>query len=148
MKFKFRFENVLKHRKIMEDVAQRDFQEANSLLNVEIEKLNNMIHAAHEAQEHLFEKQKQGGPAGPALSQVHDFLKGQDIRIARQRQKVQEYEKVVENLREILRHKAIEYKIMEGLKSKNQEEFKKEQNKKEQKNLDDLALMRSRVKEK
>lgn len=146
MKFNFRFESVLKHRKVLEDLAQREFQEVNSRLQNEIQKLHEMHEASSKAQSVAFQRQSAGGQAGPALSQVNEFLKGQDIRIERQRLKVQEIEKQVEEMREILRQKAIDYKIIESLKEKKKEDFKKEAAKKEQKVTDDIASMRTRTK--
>ncbi len=142
MKFKFPFENVLKHRKILEDLAQRDFQESLAVLNEEIQKLEKMKEEVHQARITAFERQSHGGSAAPALSQVHDFLKGQDVRIERQQNKVQEFQKGVENLREILRQKAIDYKIIESLKDTKRAEFKKESNAKEQKISDEVGTMR------
>jgi len=142
MKFKFPFENVLKHRKILENIAQKDFQEAMAALNAEIQKLEDMKEEVRVARVTAFQRQAHGGVATPALSQVHEFLKGQDVRIERQQNKVQEYQKGVENLREILRTKAIDYKIIESLKETKRADFKKELSIKEQKISDDISSMR------
>lgn len=142
MKFKFAFETVLKHRKILEDLAQRDFQEALSRLNDEKNKLEQMREEIYIARDRAFEKSQQGGKTSPFLSQVDEFMKGQDIRIENQQLKIQECEKIVEELREILRQKAIDYKIIEGLKDKKRDEFVIEQRKIDQKRTDDLNIMR------
>lgn len=142
MKFKFPFENVLKHRKILEDLAQKDFQQALAALNEEIQKLEKMKEDVQRARVTAFERQSHGGSAAPALSQVHEFLKGQDVRIERQQNKVQEYQKGVENLREILRQKALDYKIIERLKDRKKDEFKKAVNDKEQKISDEVGTVR------
>ncbi len=142
MKFKFPFEKVLRHRKTLEDLAQRDFQQAQAVLNHEIQILEQMREQVGKARELAFQRQSQGGSAGPALSQVHDFLKGQDVRIERQQNKVQEFQNGVENLREILRQKAIDYKMIESLKDKKSKEFRKERNAKEQKAADEVATIR------
>lgn len=142
MKFKFQFENVMKHRKVLEDVAQREFEEIQSEYLGEVEKLNRLQQEVKDAHTNAYETQVRGGSAGPALSQVHDFLKLQDVRIERQQKKVQEFEKRVEELREILRLKAIDYKMIESLKDRKKQEFRKEKNKLEQKRSDDLSTMR------
>ena len=142
MKFKFPFESVLRHRKILEDLAQRDFQTALAALNSEISILEAMKEEVRLAHVAAFERQSRGGAASPALSQVHEFLQGQDVRIERQQNKVQEYQKGVENLREILRQKEIDYKIIETLKETKRTEFRKESNVKEQKISDEIATMR------
>jgi flagellar FliJ protein len=144
MKFKFPFQNVLTFRKTMENLAQTDFQEAAAALARENDILKKMRDDVFEARRRSFEKQTEGGKSAPALGQVDDFLKGQDIRIARQQSKIQDWEKRVEELREILRAKAIDYKMIEELRDKKKDEFKIEQNKLEQKRSDDLTLMRYR----
>lgn len=146
MKFKFRFDSVLRQRKILEDVAQRDFQEMNAQYLKQIEILEQMKNQVHEAHVRAFENQTRGGSQAPALGQIHEFLKLQDVRIERQQNKVQEFLQRVEELREILREKAIEYKMIEKLKEKKKAEFKKEKDHREQKIADDLSSMRRLLK--
>lgn len=141
-KFKFTLEKVLSHRKILENLAQRDFQEALAVLHAENAKLEAMERQKHEAFENRFQREVQGGPAAEALTQVHEYIKGQDVRIERQRKKIQEIEKQVEELRDILRQKAVDTKIIEGLRDRKQEEFRLEQKKLEQKKLDDTVSTR------
>jgi flagellar FliJ protein len=144
MKFKFQLEKVLQHRKILEDLAQREFQEAQAELNQQIRKLDEMKEAVISARDQAFRRQSEGGKASPALLQVDEFIKGQDIRMERQKLRIQECESLVEKLREILRQKAIDYKIIEELKDKQFKEYKIERRKREQKNADDINLMRFR----
>jgi flagellar FliJ protein len=144
MKFKFPLEKVMQHRKILEDLAQREFQEAQAELNVQLQKLEEMQQAVIEARDQAFRRQSEGGKTSPALIQVDDFLKGQDIRMDRQKERIKECESLVEKLREILRQKAIDYKIIEELKEKQFKEFKIEQRKREQKIADDMSIMRYR----
>lgn len=144
MKFKFPLQKVMQHRKTLEDLAQRDFQQAQAELNHQLEILQQMQDSVLQARDAAFRQQSEGGRAGPVLTQVHEFLKGQDIRIERQRTRIQECESLVENLREILRQKAIDYKIIEELREKRFKEFKIERNKRDQKRADDISLMRFR----
>jgi flagellar FliJ protein len=144
MKFKFPLQKVMQHRKVLEDLAQRDFQEAHSELLKHQEILNGLLEAVTNARNTAFHHQSEGGKASPVLVQVHDFLKGQDIRIERQKERVKECESRVENLREILRQQAIDYKIIEELKDRQLVDFKIDQRKLEQKRSDDLNLMRFR----
>jgi flagellar FliJ protein len=97
-----------------------------------------------EARDQAFRRQSEGGKTSPALIQVDDFLKGQDIRMDRQKERIKECESLVEKLREILRQKAIDYKIIEELKEKQFKEYKIEQRRREQKIADDMNLMRFR----
>lgn len=143
MKFRFPFQNVLAYRKTIENIAQKDFQEAVAEMNRQKQILSDMQEQVAIARENAFEKQVQGGStAAPALSQVHEFLKGQDIRMSRQQAKIQECENRVEELREILRLKAIDYKIIEGLRDKKKEEFTLAESRLDQKRTDEMNVMR------
>jgi flagellar FliJ protein len=147
MKFRFPLQKVMQHRKTLEDLAQGNFHEALAELHKQEYILNEMLDAVKSARDAAFQSQSGGGQASSTLVQVDEFLKGQDIRIGRQREKIKECESLVENLREILREKAIDYKIIEGLRDRRLEEHKVEQNKREQKMTDDMNLMRFRREE-
>lgn len=146
MKFKFPLQNVMKHRKVIEDLAQRDYQEANSRLLEAEQNLAKLYEAVDLARQFSFKTQVHGGSAGSALGQVHEFMKGQDIRIERQKKVIEEQRKIVEDFREILRQRAVEYKIIEKYKDRKLEEFKVEKNKKEQKAADDIVSTRHLLK--
>ena len=144
MKFKFPLQTVLGYRKTLEDIAQRDFQLAMAALQAEIQILEQMEADKKAAREQAFQTQVKGGAASTSLVQAADYIKGQDLRLERQKAKIQEFEKRVEELREILRAKAIDYKIIEGLKDRQKEQFRIEQNKLEQKRADEGSVMRFR----
>lgn len=144
MKFNFKLEKILQHRKTLEEIAQRDFQQAEFELRQEVQKLEEFHQSILTARDDAFRLQSQGGRPSPGLVQVDGFIKGQDIRIQRQKEKIKECESLVENLREILRQKAIDYKIMEELRKKKLEIYKEERRDKEQKQVDDLNIMRFR----
>lgn len=142
MKFKFPLQKVLEHRKIKENLAQKDFQEAVNLLNEEQARLNQMSQQIQNAHLQAGAFTSQGGAQGPALSQIHEFLQGQQVRIQRQVQKVQEFEKLVEAKREILRQSALEYKIMEKMRENKFEEYRAERLSNDQKEMDEQAILR------
>ncbi len=144
MKFKFPLEKVMQHRKVLEELAQKDFEEAQSELLAQKTKLQDMQDAVVRSREEAFRRQSEGGKASPVLVQSDEFIKGQDIRMERQREKIRECESLVENLREILRQKAIDYKIIEEFKERRFQEYKVERRKLEQKRVDDLNIMRFR----
>lgn len=148
MKFKFPLQKVLEHRKIQENLKQKDFQEAVTLLDQEQARLEHMLQQktqAHESAGHLV---KQGGSQGAGLSQVHDFLKGQNVLIQRQQLKVQEAEKLVEAQREILKQAAQEYKIIEKMRENQFEQYRQKRLSDEQKEMDEQSILRfKRVKE-
>jgi flagellar FliJ protein len=148
MKFRFGLEKVLQHRKIVEDLAQRDFQEAQAALHLEIQKLEDMNRAVVSARAEAYRLQSEGGKnTTPALGQIDDFIQGQDLRKENQKKKIKECESLVESYREILRQRAIESKIMIELKDKKKTEFQVEQKKREQKFVDEMNVMRFRKEE-
>lgn len=143
MKFKFKLDKVLRHRKILEDLAQKDFQEAMAELNKQNEVLEQLRQAKSDARSRSYEQQSQtGGQVLESLKQIHDFIILQDIRIEKQLQKIEECEKVVESRREILRQKAIDTKIIKKLEEKKKQQFTEEQQRLEQKEMDDNSNMR------
>lgn len=142
MKFKFPLQKVLEHRKIRENLAQKDFQEVVMQLNEENALLDRMLGQVQNAHGQAGTLATQGGAQGPALTQIHEFLKGQEIRIHRQKQKIQEVEKLVEAKREILRQAALEYKIMEKMRENKFEEYRAERLATEQKEMDEQAILR------
>ncbi len=142
MRFKFPLQKVLEHRKVVEDLAQKDFQDAVAVLNEFQAKLDKMNQEILEAQARAGSLVQAGGAQGPALSQIHEFLKGQKIRILQQEQKIQEIEKIVEYKREILRQAALEYKIMEKVRENKFEDYKAERKIQDQKEMDEQSILR------
>lgn len=142
MKFKFPLQKVLEHRKLRENLVKKDFQEAQSLLNEQVEILNKMNQDVANAYDQIGKLTKMGGAQGPALEQIHEFLKGQRRRIHSQEQKVQEFEKLVEAKREVLRQAAQEYKIMEKMRENKFEDYRQERLAQEQKENDEQSILR------
>jgi flagellar FliJ protein len=147
MKFKFSLQKVLETRKLKENLQQREFQEAMQILNQENDRLQKMVEQVAQAHRQAGLLSQAGGHQGPALTQIHDFLKGQEILIHRQRQKIQEAQKLVEAQRELLRQASIDYKIIEKMREKKFEEYRLERNLEEQKESDEQSILRYKVKE-
>lgn len=143
MKFKFPLQKVLDHRYILQDLAQKDFEEAQSESNRQKDLLMDMITQLHEARQRAGAIQTGPDPRmAEGLKQIHEYTKLQDIRIAMQKRKVQDAEKVVEEKREILRQKAIDSKIMERLKEQKRDQFLRDMKSEEQKEADELNILR------
>lgn len=142
MKFKFSLEKVLRHRHLQESLAQRDFLEAQNILSDEVAKLHNMIQIKEDSIRERNELVQNTQTWGLSVQQINQFLSGQDLRINLQNQRLSELEKVVEAKREILRKASVEVKIIEKLKQKKLEEFKREFDRKEQNELDELSALR------
>ena len=147
MKFKFPLQKVLEHRKILEGMAQKEFQEVVSQLNEANAYYKKMEEDMHGAQIRAGELVRAGGSPGPALGQIHDFLKGQKILLGRMAQKIQEIEKLVEAKREILRQTVLDYKIIEKMRENKLETFKQEMGAQEQKDMDEQSILRFKPKE-
>lgn len=141
-KFRFPLQKVLQHRKIQEDLAQAEFLQAQAELNELFEKLKVLENSKTDARHHRYKSEVEGIQPVGSLVQVHDFLQGQDLRIKRMKEEISQKETVVENLREILRNKAVEHKIIESFKEKKKQQFKREYKKHSQKLVDDITLMR------
>lgn len=143
MKFKFKLDKVLRHRKILEDLAQKDFQEVQAEYNRQVDMLEKMKNEKSEARRRSYEMQAQtGGQVLESLKQIHDFILLQDIRIEKQVKVIAEHEKLVEAKREILRQKAMDTKIIKRLEEKKREQFNNEQRINEQKELDEMSTLR------
>lgn len=146
MKFNFRMQKVLEHRKVQENLAKTDFQVAQGRLNEEVEKLQNMIDQKKKARIKSFELETGSDVPSPLrngiLEESSRFQKLQDVRIEKQREIIAEWEKEVESKREILKTKAIEYKIIEKVKDKKKQQFVDEANKKEQNENDEISILR------
>ncbi len=142
MKFKFGLEKVLRQRELQESLAQRDFAEAQNLLNDEIAKLQSMTQTKEDSIRQRNELVQNTQTWGVSVQQINQFLTGQDVRIKQQNQRLSEFEKVVEAKREILRKASVEVKIIEKLKEKKLEEFKREFDRKEQNEIDELTALR------
>ena len=147
MKFKFPLQKVLEHRKIQENLRQKDFQDAVDELNKEKKQLDKMLGQVTTAHGEAGRLSQAGGNPGAALAQIHDFLKGQEILIKKQRQKVQESEKLVEAKRELLRQAAVDYKIIEKMRENKFAEYRHERLMDEQKENDEQSILRFKVKE-
>lgn len=146
MKFKFNLQKVLDHRKIVESLAQKDFQEAQAQFSEEENRLKSMEETKTRAHEQAGDLVQQGGSQGPALTQIHEFLRGQEVFIQRQKQKLFEAEKLVEEKREILRQKALDYKIMEKMRENKFAEYRAERLANDQKEMDEQSILRFQAK--
>lgn len=142
MKFKFSLEKVLKQRRIQADLAEKDFLEAQANLNLEIQKRDVMVQVKDESLHQRSSIVQNKNSWAIEVEQINIFVQGQDLRIKQQNLRLTEFEKLVESKREILRNAMVEVKIIERLKEKKFEEFKKEMNRQEQNEIDELTVLR------
>lgn len=146
MKFNFRMQKVLEHRKVQEDIAKTDFQLSLAKLNTEIEHLQSLIDQKKKARVRSFELEISSEVPNTLKNGIlvgsNQFQRLQDVRIENQKILVEEIEKEVESKREILKTKAIEYKIIEKVKEKKKQQFVDDASKSEQKENDEISILR------
>ena len=141
-KFKFSLDRVLRQRHIQVDIRQREFIEAEKLLDTEVEKLNHFKQQKEQALEQRFTEVKDTTFWSASVEQINLFLTGQDLRITKQNERLLEIKNIVESRREILQRALTEAKMIEKLKEKKKAEFFKEVAKKEQEEMDELSVIR------
>lgn len=149
MKFKFKLQKVLQHRKVLENLAQAELSEALMLLAKAEEELVSMladVYSSENRRHQILTQPSQKALSGfspiEQLQQIDFFLKGQEIKIQHQRMKVEDIKKTVEIRREILRNKSQDVKIIDKLKEKQKAEFISEYEKVEQAEMDERASLR------
>lgn len=141
-KFKFTLEKVLKQRQIVADMAQKDFAEAQAALDGEIRKRDDMIAVKEASLAQRTAMIQQGGEWVNSVSQINQFVSGQDLRIKNQNLRLTQFEKLVESRREILRQAVSEVKILEKLEEKQRAAHKIETDREQQADMDELAVLR------
>jgi len=141
-KFKFRLEKVLMQRQIVADLAQRSLAEAQMQLNAETDVRDEMVAVKERSLQERAKAVESTTDWANSVSQINQFLTGQDVRIKRQNERIKETENLVEARREILRHAVSEVKILERLEEKEKQSFMKELNKAEQAEADELTVLR------
>ncbi|MBP9996725.1 MAG: flagellar export protein FliJ [Lachnospiraceae bacterium] len=140
-KFAYKMQNILDIKFKMEDQAKTAFATAMAALNLEEERMQN-----------LKDRKQQYEDEGRALrSDAMDILKLKENtaaienlkqQIEEQALRVRQAQTVVEKAREKLKDAMVERKIQEKLKENAFEEFKKELNAAESKEVDELVSYR------
>ncbi len=142
MKFKFRLDTILRHRKNEQDIAQRDYSIAQQAVREQLAAIKRMYAIIDKSREQIEGLQKGGGACAHKICSLEQFIDGQKIIIERARQQARELMKFEEEKHEILLNKMQEHKLLEKMKEKKKEEFKKMKNKRQQKIIDDMVTMR------
>lgn len=142
MGFKFRLQKVLHHRKSVENIARKDFMEATADLDEAKGILKMLYEQVDLAQEERQTLVVSGGNQGESLCQIHDYIKGTEIKIERQKLVVQERQAKVEKMQLALQEATIEYKMIEKLEARQHEEYRRTQKKLEEKELTEMTNAR------
>jgi flagellar export protein FliJ len=142
MKFKFRLETLMRHRKVLQDEAQRDYLIAQKNVQDQMARIKEMYSELDSARLRAEQIQLQGGNCSAELMHIDDYIQGQKTRIHLARQKARELMQIAEEKHEVLTEKSKDHKMLEKLKEQKKLEFKKMKNKMAQAEVDDMAIMR------
>ena len=141
-KFKFKLESVLNQRRILADVAQKNFAEAQAEMYKEIDELNAMTDVKEQSLAQRTKVVETTTDWANSVDQINKFLTGQDLRIKNQNKRIKETENLVEARREILREAISEVKILERLEEKQRKAYMLEVAKADQAEIDELTVLR------
>jgi flagellar FliJ protein len=142
MKFKFRLESVMRHRKVERDLAEREHAEALNNLNRKLGAIKQMYVDIDEARVKASNVTSAGGQGWGELVQVEEFIVGQKVRIERARMEARDLMTIVEEKHELLVSAAQRMKVLEKLKEKKLAEFKTASKKHELAQLEDIIILR------
>jgi flagellar FliJ protein len=146
--FKFSFEKLLEYQKQQEDVARRDYNESLDKLEIEKARYQKFFKDQDMARdEQFYLKNRNDGVSVSRLNEIDNFLDGLYKKIENQRSVVINHTQIVEQKQEILHLAAKERKILEKLKDKKFQEYKKALKKAEFKEADELVVTRHRSRE-
>lgn len=148
MKFQFKFEVLKKHRRRLEEEAQRNFMEARANLDACLNMIKSHYDSIEDSRSRIANEQSSGNAhAFELIRGFEQFIDGQKIRIERKRQEARHLMVVVEEKQELLIEAAREYKKIEKLRERKLEDFKKHKKRVEAKRVDDLVTIRTGRKE-
>lgn len=142
MKFRFPLEQLLDVRLREKDLAQRDFLFANKDLAEAEALLQSYYDTIAQARQTAGMLRVSGGLCAENLQQTDLFIAGQEVRISRQKEKIRELASIAEQKHAILIEAAKEHKKVEKLRERRMDRFRREQKRRELKEVDDLVTMR------
>jgi len=137
-RFKFRLESLLKYKGHLEQVARREMADAVAQVNTceqQIQTLGQDRSLAALRLEAMVEK----GMSAMEFKRHHGFLSAVDQMILDEKQRKRTLEKKVEETRAMLKKRTIDKKSLERLREKQAEEYTREMLREEQKELDEIA---------
>lgn len=146
-RFKFRFAAILKLRKSREEDALRALGAAQTAYQAEVQKKSELISAQNAA---LLRREMLGSEPTKILAfQIEaDFISGNKQRIVSADRDIHRASRRVEKALRAYLFARRQTKMMELIYDKENVEFRRQQAKREQRFLDDLVVMRERLKEK
>lgn len=142
MSFKFPFETLLKHRKRLEEAAQRDYFQAKVAVDEALDRINGMYKSLDLSRSEIQELQKGGDQVLAAINQREEYITGLRVRIENERQVARQLMMVAEEKLHILMEATKEFKSLDKLKEKRIKEFRQDKKKREIKEIDEMVTMR------
>ncbi|MCB0365222.1 MAG: flagellar export protein FliJ [Bdellovibrionaceae bacterium] len=142
MSYKFPFETLLKHRKRIEEAAQRDYFQAKLAVDESLDKINGMYKSLDQTRTEIQQLQKGGNQAIASINQREEYINGLRVRIEQERQVARQLMMVAEEKLHILMEAAKEHKSLDKLKEKRSQEHRQAKKKKEIKEVDEMVTMR------
>ncbi len=142
MAFVFRLETVLKHRKTLRDMAQKELTEAELKLREHLRGIDDMYKQIDDYRNTAGQVQGAAAISMHQLDDIEKFIISIKKKIEAAKKESRHLMQIVEAKRERLVEKAKEFKAIDLLKNRHAEEYKQQQKKKEEKLIDDLNQMR------
>jgi flagellar FliJ protein len=139
--YRFPLEPVLHHRSFIEENLQKELAVLKKMLAHEERKLNSYRKAKYEFLCELQKKEEEGITVSEIVL-YSSFIERLSMDIAKQRERVLEFEKKVDQKREDLIEAMKKRKILEKLKEKKRKAYLQEVMKKEQGFLNEVAINR------
>jgi flagellar FliJ protein len=143
-KFNFRFEEVLKLRKRTEDQSLRELALAQRAYQEELAKKQSLLESLRISMDRRAAVGVEPTDVA-ALYIENDFIEGQKTRIAWADQAILKASKRVDKQLQNYIQTKRKTQVIERLREKELADYKKTRNKKEQRELDELTVMRSRL---
>lgn len=143
MAFRFGLDPVLKHRKRLEEIAQREFAEAQIAVDEILRRLEIMYERLDQVRIEIAQAEQQGSSRQLELVRtMENFITGQKVRIESVRLEARRLLEAAEDKQEALIVAAQEKKVLFKLKEKRLTEYREWLKKIEAKTLDDQTMMR------
>jgi flagellar FliJ protein len=142
--FQFRLETLLKHRRALQDIAQKDYAEAEAKVRAKLDYIKSLYAEIDQARKERSRAEAKLAFTANSLSGVEEFIALTYIKIERARKEARELMQIMEQKHAILIEKAKERKIIEKIKERKMFEYKAELKKLEAKEMDDMTSMRYR----
>lgn len=137
--FEFRFEKVLNVREIEEDLAQNELVKARH----KAKKIERNINHLNKVQNETYKFLRKDNNDPVKSLQARRYLNANRGKINKAERRLEKQDEIVENKREKVVEKSQNRKMLESLKEKAANKFYKEAMKKEQKEIDELAIQMS-----